>query len=124
MSLLGHIDRGGGKEMEKWKMFWGVIFFLIDSATLAFGVVLTLIGVGLLGQSSGEGDIKVVIEKLFEITGINGHLLLVLAGVFVVFSALGYASKAVVEAIKYEQGWKIGVKDGLKDTVQHFNPSL
>jgi uncharacterized membrane protein (DUF373 family) len=90
---------------------------------LAFGMVLTLIGVGLLGQSSGEGGIKVVIRTVGEITGINGQLLLTLAGVVIVLSVVGYTLKALTESMKYEHGWKIGVKDGLKDTVQRNDPS-
>jgi hypothetical protein len=98
------------------KMLFGFVFFLVDVGALVFGASLTLIGVGFWGDSSGQGNIKVIVEKVGEITGANGQLVLALAGVIVVLAALGYASKAVVEAIKYE--------GGTRDIIQHFNPSL
>ena len=98
------------------KLLFGIVFFLIDFAAFAFGVLLSLIGLGLLGEGTGEGNIKLIVENIGEISGINGQLVVLVLGVIIVAAALGYASKAFIEAIKYEHG--------LKDTIQHFNPGL
>ena len=60
------------------KTFVGVIFFLMDLGALTFGVVLTLIGVGLLGEGTGEageGSIKIIVDNIGQLTGANGHLI-------------------------------------------------
>lgn len=95
------------------KLVSGILFFLMDVVTFAVGLVLVSIGIGLISDG-GEGGIKLVIQKVGEITGINGQMVIFLAGVGFVLSAVGYARKAYQEAIRYERG--------LKDTVRHFSP--
>ena len=63
----------------------------------------------------GEGGISVISKALGEITGINGQLVIFLAGIFMVMSALGYARKAFQEARQYETST-------IQDTVRHFSP--
>ena len=98
------------------KKLFGIVFFIIDLGAFLFGVTLAIIGLGLIGDGTGEGSISVILENIGEISGINGQLLVFLAGVFVIAASLGYASKAVMEAIRYE--------GGLKDSIEHFNPGL
>ena len=96
------------------KLVLGAFFFLVDLAVLIIGTIIIFTGIGLLGHGSGEGGIKVVLEKIGEITGINGQLVVFLAGVLMVIAALGYALKAYQEALRFERG--------LTDTIRHFAP--
>ncbi len=92
----------------------GLLFFLVDLGVLVLGALLIGTGVGLLGSGNGQGGIKLVVQGIGEITGINGQLVVFIAGVAMVLAALGYALKAYKEAVHYE--------GGLKDTVRHFAP--
>jgi len=96
------------------KLVIGLLFFLIDASVFVVGTLFALIGVGLLGSSTGEGAIKVVVEKIGEISGINGQLVVFLTGAAMILASLGYALKAYHEAIQHERG--------LKDSVRHFAP--
>ena len=71
------------------KPLFGLVFFLIDLAALVFGVLLSLVGLGLLGKGTGEGNIKVIVENIGEISGINGQLAVLVLGVIIVATALG-----------------------------------
>jgi formate hydrogenlyase subunit 3/multisubunit Na+/H+ antiporter MnhD subunit len=88
------------------KLVIGLLFFLVDAAVFVVGTLFALIGVGLLGSRTGEGAIKVVVEKIGEISGITGAVM--------ILASLGYALKAYHEAIQHERG--------LKDSVRHFAP--
>jgi hypothetical protein len=96
------------------KTMIGLLFFLVDLAVLVLGALLIGTGVGLLGSGSGEGGIRLVVKEIGEITGINGQLVVFIAGVLLVLAALGYALKAYKEAAQFEGGFK--------DTVRHFAP--
>ena len=98
------------------KTFVGVIFFVMDLGALIFGALLTLIGIGLLGEGTGEGSIKIIVDNIGQLVGVNGQLVVLLAGVSIVLASLGYASKAFVEAMRYESG--------PRDTIRHFHPNL
>ena len=98
------------------KTFVGVIFFVMDLGALIFGALLTLIGIGLLGEGTGEGSIKIIVDNIGQLVGVNGQLVVLLAGVSIVLASLGYASKAFVEATRYESG--------PRDTIRHFHPKL
>ena len=76
--------------------------------------IVTFLAVSALG-AVGEGGISVISKALGEITGINGQLVIFLAGIFMVMSALGYARKAFQEARQYET-------PTIQDTVRHFSP--
>jgi hypothetical protein len=96
------------------KTLIGFLFFLVDIIVLALGGFCLYVGVQALGADGGDGNIKLVVKKLGEISGINGNALVLVAGVAMILSALGYALKAYQEAVRQE--------GGLKDTVRHFAP--
>src|SRR6266540_3647379 len=96
------------------KLVSGTFFFLMNLATFALGVWLVVIGLGFVRASGGEGGVKVVIEKVGEITGVNGQSIVFFAGIGISLSAVGYARKAYQEAVKYE--------GGAKNTIRNFSP--
>jgi hypothetical protein len=65
-------------------------------------------------DGKGKVESKSCSRRLGEITGINGQLVVFLAGVAMVVAALGYALKAYQEALRFEHG--------LKDAIRHFAP--
>ena len=98
------------------KTLVGTFFFAMDLIALMFGVLLAVVGIGLVGEGTGEGSIEIIIKNIGQLTGVNGQLLVFIAGVFLILASLGYASKAFVEAIRYESG--------AKDIIKHFHPRL
>lgn len=100
----------------KWdmKLVSGVFFFLMDLATFIFGGILTFRGAGLLVSGGGGGNIKLAVEKIGEVTGVNGQVLILCAGLALVLASIGYARKSFQEARALE--------GGLKDTIRHFSP--
>jgi len=100
----------------KWdfKLVSGVFFFLMDLATFIFGGILTFRGAGLLVGGGGEGKIKLAVEKIGEVTGVNGQVLILCAGLALVLASMGYARKSFQEACTKERGWR--------DTIRHFSP--
>ena len=96
------------------KLVAGVLFFLMNLATFILGVVLLFTGLGFVGSDGGEGGIHLVVKKVGEITGINGHMVVFLAGIAMILAAVGYARKAYQEARAFE--------GGLPDTIRHFSP--
>lgn len=96
------------------KTLIGILFFVIDLFVLAIGAVCIYAGIQSMGNVGGEGGIKLVVQKIGEVSGMNGSALILAAGVAMVLAALGYALKAYQEAVRHE--------GGLKDTVRHFAP--
>lgn len=96
------------------KFFTGVFFFLMDLLAFVVGVWLMSSGLGLLGGGSGEGNISIIVDQVGQITGVNGRLVVFIAGFALVLASVGYARKAYQEARALEHG--------LKDTVRHFSP--
>ena len=92
----------------------GWLFCVVDIIVLGLGVTLVFVGLGLLGSGTGQGTINIILENLGEITGINGHLVVFLAGVLIAAAALGYAGKAFKSAVQWESG--------PQDTPKHFYP--
>lgn len=72
----------------------GLFFMLVDLFMIVFGFILALIGAGLIGNGGGQGNIKVVVEKVGEITGINGYALIFVAGFVLIALAVTLALKA------------------------------
>jgi len=96
------------------KTLIGVLFFVVDLVVLAVGGLCIYAGIQSIGSAGGEGGIKLVVQKLGEVSGMNGSALILAAGLAMVLAALGYALKAYQEAVRHE--------GGLKDTVRHFAP--
>jgi hypothetical protein len=105
------------------KLVLGILFFLVDLAVFVVGGCLLLIGIGLLGHGTGAGDIKVVISKIGEISGINGQLVVFLTGAAMILISLAYALKAYTAAAAEAAAaaHKVG-RQILQDTIQFFNP--
>jgi hypothetical protein len=78
------------EEEEEMRVFIGVIFALADLSALILGAVLALAGV----LAADEGNVEVVLDRIGKITGINGQLVVVLAGAGLALLALRYAYKA------------------------------
>lgn len=112
---------------EMWKAVLGVIFCGITLITAAIGVWLARQGAQLVSAAGGEGTINVAVKAVGEVTGINGAVVIMLAGMFILLTAAGNTLKAIAE-VKYE------VRDALKKgeeppnrlwtAVKHFNPML
>lgn len=77
---------------------FGLLLFAIDLATFIVGLVLLAAGGYSAIFGGGEGDIKLVINKVGEITGINGAVVVFFAGLFLVVVFLFYALKAYEDA--------------------------
>jgi hypothetical protein len=99
---------------NKMKLAAGIFLFIMDVVAFAFGIVLILTGVGVVTSQGGEGNIEVVIDKIGKITGINGNLVIFLAGIALVLVSVTYALKAFKEAAKTERG--------PRDAIRHFAP--
>lgn len=108
------------------KVLLGLFFILVDLLVVLFGAGLTCMGVIQLGSDSGEGKIKVILKVIGEISGVNGRLVVILAGVAMILLALGYALKAFqgVVAIRQVSGIQPIVvrKRGIRDIIRHFAP--
>jgi hypothetical protein len=96
------------------KFVTGLFFFLMDLLVFVVGVWLLWSGLTLLGSDSGEGKISIIAEQFGQITGVNGKLVVFVAGVVLVLASVGYARKAYQEARALEHGFK--------DTIRHFSP--
>jgi hypothetical protein len=63
------------------RIVFGFLIVICDLVVLFTGFCLTFAGLGLLGSGGGQGNIKIVIEKAGEISGIDGHLAVIVLGV-------------------------------------------
>ena len=95
------------------RVFFGILIFLADLVVLAMGAYLTLAGFSVVG--SGQGNIKIVIQQIGEISGINGHVAVGIIGALLMVVSVILALKAFNES-KARVG-KVTAKGVLKGIV-------
>jgi phosphohistidine phosphatase SixA len=117
-TLLWRFNAGLSRTEEPMKydmkFFTGVFFFLMDLLAFVVGIWLLWAGLRLLGGGGGEGKISIVVNQIGQMTGVNGTIVVFVAGLALVLAAVGYARKAYQEARAFE--------GGLPDTIRHFSP--
>jgi hypothetical protein len=80
------------------RVLFGILIFLADIAVFVMGVYLTLAGLTLLGPDTGAGTISIVIQRIGEIRGVNGHVVVFVAGVTMMIVSVILALQAFKES--------------------------
>jgi hypothetical protein len=110
MIIIGRVAQMDNRTI---KLIFGSVCFLFNLAVLVSGIYLIIV----CFPGLGEGEARVTVKDLGEVSGVNGHAVGLFIGAAMVLCSLMYTHKAYRETLGYE-------RLNFQDIVRHHSPQL